>query len=213
MPGAPNRPPEKSEAPVPVAPVVPETAEQKALRRLAPSRVALLQDQWKGTPPIDLITPYEKAEAAFTARDFVGAESALDQLAVRFAEPRWTTLPPPFHELRVSIPAPQPPQWDPEFALTPEEREARKRRRYADTQLALAEATVQWAAQHAIDLTAVAPHVAAAKERLAASGASAEFFAEIDQLWTAAREKVPRPKGPTRAAPPPAAAAAEPEEA
>jgi hypothetical protein len=213
MPGAPNRPPEKTEAPAPAQPVVAQSAEQKALRRIAPSRVALLQDVWKGSPANDLLVPYDKAETAFSAGDFVAAENALDQLAVRFAEPRWPTLPAPFRDLRVAIPAPQPPQWDPEFALTPEERDGRKIRRQADLQYALAEATVQWAAAHSVDLGDAAVHVTAAKGLLETLGASAEFFHEIDQVWAATRERVPRPKSKSQSAPTARPPAAEPEEA
>ncbi|MGA8536079.1 MAG: hypothetical protein WB789_01645, partial [Thermoplasmata archaeon] len=94
--------------------MVPETPERRALRRLAPSRVALRLDQWKGAPSPDLLTPFEKAEAAYTAGDYTAALQALDQLSIRFAEPRWPTLPEPFRRLRVPIPAPMPPHWDPE---------------------------------------------------------------------------------------------------
>ncbi|MFZ0892506.1 MAG: hypothetical protein WAN77_08930, partial [Thermoplasmata archaeon] len=183
MPGAPNRPPDPTpEAPPKVA--VADTPQQKALRRLAPARVALLLELWKGSPPFDIVVPFDKAEAAYIAGDFPGALNALDQLAIRFAEPRWPTMPMPFRELRVTIPAPMPPQWDPEFSLSPEERESRRRRRFADTQLALAEGVVAWAQAKGIDLGESAQQVTTAKETLATAGADEAFFAHLDALWT-----------------------------
>ncbi|MFZ1024445.1 MAG: hypothetical protein WAN87_09960, partial [Thermoplasmata archaeon] len=183
MPGAPNRPPDPTpESPPKVAAA--DTPQQKALRRIAPARVALLLDLWKGSPPFDIVVPFEKAEAAYVAGDFPGALNALDQLAIRFAEPRWPTMPMPFRELRVTIPAPMPPQWDPEFSLSPEERESRRRRRFADTQLALAEGVIAWAQAKGIDLGESVQQVAIAKETLAATGADEAFFAHLDAVWT-----------------------------
>ncbi|MGB6441915.1 MAG: hypothetical protein WBF81_01285, partial [Thermoplasmata archaeon] len=49
MPGAPNRPPETAPAPPPPAPAT-DPPDRKVLRRLAPARIALLLDQWKGAP-------------------------------------------------------------------------------------------------------------------------------------------------------------------
>src|SRR5208282_5581548 len=120
MPGAPNRPPEKAPE-APTAPPFHETPGQKALRRLVPTRVALLLDTWKGAPSPELVGPFQKAEAAFAQVDF--------------AEPRWTTLPEPFRLLRVAIFAPMPPSWDPDHALPASEKDAKKARKTADEQL------------------------------------------------------------------------------
>jgi hypothetical protein len=212
MPGAPNRPPEnKPEAPPP--PVVPEGPQQKALRRLAPSRVALLLDSWKGAPSPDLMGPLEKAELAYRSGDYDGAVSALDLLSVRFAEPRWPTLPEPFRSLRVPIPAPMPPHWDPEHTLSPAEKEAHRARRVADGQLALATACVAWAAAHQVAADDLDRRVEEAKTLLATEGVSAGFYERIDAVWSAVRERVPMPKTSAARAPAPAPAAAEAEEA
>lgn len=206
MPGAPNRPPSST----PEAPVEPpETdAARRALRRLAPSRVALRQDTWKGAPSPELLTPFEKAEAAYAAGDFAGASSALDQLAVRFAEPRWPTLPMPFRELRVAIPAPQPPQWDPEHALATEEKEARKLRRSAEQQLALAAASVEWMGRHGLESADLTGRLAAARSAFEAGGATDAVWRELDTIWVAVHTRVPspRPAAATPAAPPAATA-------
>jgi hypothetical protein len=212
MPGAPNRPPEKTpEAPPP--PVVPEGPQQRALRRLAPSRVALLLDPWKGAPNPDLMAPFEKAEAAYRSGDYAGAVSALERLSVRFAEPRWPTLPEPFRLLRVPIPAPMPPHWDPEHALSPTEKEAHRARRVADEQLALATACVAWAAAHQVVTDDLARPIEEARTLLATEGVSAGFYERIDAVWNAVRERVPMPKSSAARAAVPSAAAAETEEA
>ncbi len=212
MPGAPNRPPETTPAPPPPTPVG-DPPERKVLRRLAPARVALLLDQWKGAPSPELTTPFEKAEAAFVAADYPGALSALDLLAVRFAEPRWPTLPEPFRFLRVPIPAPMPPSWNPDNALPPADREAKRAHRFAEEQLALADGSVAWATAHRVDLTDVAPAVGAARAILAAEGASAGFYDRIDGVWEAVRARVPLPKStaarPAAVAAPPAPEAGE----
>jgi hypothetical protein len=201
MPGAPNRPPETT----PAAGVAPSTDDRgrKALRRLAPARVALRLDQWKGAPHTDLFAPFERAERAYDSGDFVGADSALDQLAVRFAEPRWPTLPVPFRELRATIVQPQPPNWDPESKLEPAERDARRARRAAETQLKLARASVEWARAHAVEVNDLEPNLAAAEAALAANGADPAFWEPIDATWTALRARVPAPTAPAarRAAP------------
>jgi len=204
MPGAPNRPPE-STPPPPPPPVLAEPPDRKVLRRLAPSRVALRLDAWKGAPSAELLTPFDKAESAFDAGDFPGALNALDLLSVRFAEPRWPSLPEPFRRLRVPIPAPMPPHWDPDHALAPAEREAKRARREADDQLALAAGTVAWAAEHSVDLNDVGPAVEEARALLATEGVGAPFYERIDRVWDAVRTRVPRPKGPVGRAPPPAA--------
>jgi hypothetical protein len=209
MPGAPNRPPETTPAPPP-APPVPETPAQRALRRLAPSRVALLLDAWKGAPSAELTTPFDRAEAAFAAGDFPNALSALDLLSVRFAEPRWPTLPEPFRQLRVPIPAPMPPHWDPEHALPVPEKEARRARRAAEEQVALAEASVAWMSAHQIDTADLAPRIAEAKALLGTEGVVPALYERLDVVWDAVRARVPLPKTTAgRPAPPPAPAAAE----
>ena len=210
MPGAPNRPPETTPEP-PKAPPVVEPPEKKVLRRLVPTRVTLLLDLWKGAPSPDLTGPYEKAEAAFAGGDFPAALSALDVLSVRFAEPRWPTVPEPFRRLRVPIKAPVPPHWDPDHALPPPEKDAKAARRAADDQLALARGSVTWAAAHGVETTDLAPRVDAAAAGLAGSGDLAPFYEEIDAIWTGLHGRLPTPKGTTARAPP--VAAAEPEEA
>jgi hypothetical protein len=167
-------------------------------RRLAPSRVALNLDLWKGAPNVDLLTPFEKAETAYAAADHANALIALDQLSVRFTEPRWPSLPEPWKRLRVSIPAPMPPSWNPENALAPAEKEARRARRDADDQLALAPGTLEWARTHNVDLADVAPRVAEASAILSSEGLNPAFYERIDVVWEAVRARVPKP----RAAPP-----------
>jgi hypothetical protein len=194
MPGAPNRPPERTDE-APPAPPVPEPPATRALRRLVPTHVALLLDSWKGAPSPEVLAPFERAEHALDAGDAVGALSALDQESIRFAEPRWPTLPQPFRLLRVPIPAPMPPNWDPENALPAPEKEARKARRTAEEQLELAEGSVAWAAQHGVPVDDLRPRVVAAKAALAAPGVPTAFYEEIDALWTALRPRLPRPKG------------------
>jgi hypothetical protein len=206
MPGAPNRPPET--APPPPAPTpAGDPPEKKVLRRLAPSRVGLLLDLWKGAPSSDLTTPYDKAETAFAAGDYPGALNALDLLSVRFAEPRWPSLPEPFRLLRVPIPAPMPPSWNPDNALAPAEREAKRATRAAEEQLALADGSVAWAATHQVDLADVAPGLPEARTILATEGASAGFYERIDRIWDAVRARAPRPKSPGARATPAASAA------
>ena len=203
MPGAPNRPPEPA-APPPVAVPAAEPPERKALRRLAPSQVALLLDQWKGAPSPDLLGPFERAEATYDAGDFATALQALDLLAVRLHEPRWPSLPAPFRPLRVAIPQPQPPSWDPEHALPPTEREARRRRREAEEQVGLARASVEWAAAHNVPVADWPQRIDTAAAVLARDGAVSEVYDQIDPVWEGLRAKLPRPKGPVgRAVPTP----------
>jgi hypothetical protein len=193
MPGAPNRPPEAA-AVAPAPSPAPEPPEVRLLRRLVPSHVALLQDLWKGSVPAEVARPFEKAETAFRAGDYSGAASALDQLSIRFAEPRWPTLPEPYRRLRVPIPAPTPPSWDPDHALSAPEKEAAKARRTAEDQLALAEGCVRWAAAHGIASDPFDGAVAAARSALAGPGLPPEFYAAIDGLWRSLRERLPAPK-------------------
>ncbi|MGB6501558.1 MAG: hypothetical protein WBG19_09230, partial [Thermoplasmata archaeon] len=207
MPGAPNRPPEKTEEPAPAVASVPTPPERLVLRRLVPSHVALLLDTWKGGPPPEVTGPFEKAEAANLAADYANAISALDLLSIRFAEPRWTSLPAPFRELRVPIPAPMPPAWNPENALPAAEKEAARARRTAEQQLALAEGSVAWAGAHAIPVDDLAPRVAEARTALAAGGVPPEFYERLDGVWTDLAGRLPRPKR-VAATPPPAAESA-----
>ena len=198
MPGAPNRPLDVVEPPPPVA-IAPE---RRVFRRLAASRVALNLEMWKGAPSPELIEPLARAETAYAAGDLVNAEQAIDLLAVRFAEPRWPTMPVPFRDLRVAIPAPMPPQWDPEFALEAPEKDRRKVRRSADLQLALVKATAAYAAKRGLPSDDLASHAAQAEAELAAAGASEAFWTHIDTIWTAARERFPAPtRTPVRPAP------------
>jgi len=192
MPGAPNRPPEADAPPPP--PPSSGTPAERVLRRLGPSRVALHLDLWKGAPSKELVQPLESAEASYAAGDIPHAEGSLDQLAVRFAEPRWPTMPEPFKGLRQEIPPPTPPHWDPEHQLTPPEREARKMHRFAELQVKLADASLAWATTHGIPVTDLAPHLESARRRFSAEGASASFWADIDRIWSALRERVPMPK-------------------
>ncbi len=209
MPGAPNRPPETAPPPPPPTPAA-EPPDRKVLRRLAPSRIALLLDAWKGAPAPDLTTPFEKAEAAYLAGDFPSAANALDLLSVRFAEPRWPTLPDPFRRLRVPIPAPTPPHWDPDHALSPEEKQLKRARREADDQLALADGVLAWASTHGVDLTDVRPVVEEARVLLTTEGGSPAYYERIDRVWMAVCQRAPKPKvAGARPAPPPAAADAE----
>jgi len=207
VPGAPNRPPERTDEPAPPAPVA-EPADRPLRRRLIAGQVALLQESWKGAPSPELIAPFEKAETALAAGDVATATTALDQLSIRFAEPRWPSLPAPFRDLRVAIPAPMPPHWNPEFKLEPAAREAQRARRAAEGQLVLAEASVAWAGTHGIAVDDLAAPLAAAKELLAAGGVPAGYYDRIDLVWTTLAGRLPRPKA-SAARPAPAAESAE----
>lgn len=209
MPGAPNRPPERA-TDAPVVPVLPEPPEKKALRRLVPSRVTLLLDLWKAAPSPDLMGPYDRAEAAYDAQDYPTALQALDLLSVRFHEPRWPSLPEPFRRLRVSIPAPQPPSWNPENALSSAEREALRARRDAEDQVQLALGSLGWAEAHGVDVGAWKARVEEAARLLASEGLVPAFYERVDPVWEGLRSRLPRPKGTASrpaAAPPPAAEA------
>ena len=204
MPGAPNRPPEPTPAVPPSAPVV-EPPERRALRRLAPSRVALLLDLWKGAPSPDLLGPYDRAEAAFGAEDYPTCLQALDLLSVRLHEPRWPSLPVPFRPLRVAIPHPQPPSWDPDQALPATEREARRARREAEEQVGLARASVEWAGAHQVPVGDWPARIDAAAALLATGSAPSEIYAQLDPLWEGVRQRLPHPRAPAGrpASPPP----------
>jgi len=209
MPGAPNSPPKKTpEVPSPL--VVPEPPEKLALRRLVPMRVTLLLDMWKGAPSPDLTGPFEKAETDFAHGDFAAALTSLDRLSVRFAEPRWPIIPEPFRSLRVFIFAPMPPHWSPDHALPPPEKDAKKARKTAEEQLALARGSLAWAAAHGIDTADLTPKLEAAATHFADPSGLALFYEQIDAIWSHLHGRLPAPKSSTpRAAPAPAAEAEE----
>jgi|SRR5271170_3356174 len=208
MPGAPNRPPETAPE-APVAPPVPEPPERKVLRRMIPSHVTLLLDLWKGAPSGDLLTPLERAEAAYEAADYTTATQALDQLSIRFHEPRWPSLPEPFRLLRVAIPAPQPPSWNPENALPAAEREALRARRFADDQVLLARGCLVWAGAHGISVAEWTPRVEEAAAILKTEGLVPGFYERLDPVWEGLRNQLPHPKGGGPRASAPAAAPAD----
>lgn len=193
MPGAPNRPPELDAPPAPPPPTTANEAGRRVLRRLGPCRVALRLDLWKGAPSKELVDPLARAEAAYAKGDFPAAVSDLDGLSVRFAEPRWPSLPEPFRSLRVAIPAPTPPHWNPDHALSPAEKEAKAVRRDAELQVQLAQATAAWATAHQIDLPDAAGHAERARTTLAADGPTEAFWTEVESVWNAVRERVPMP--------------------
>lgn len=191
MPGAPNKPPEGA-AP-PVAPPPPEEKLPHALRRLAPDRIVLHLPIWRGAPHADLVRPLERAAATLAAGEFPDAEKALDQFSVRLAEPRWPTIPEPWIRLRVPIPAPQPPHWDPDFSLAPADRDAKRARGWAATQLLLARGALELAPSLHADLSDVAPCVAEAQTVFDRDGPSPDFWAPLDRFWGAVQSRVALP--------------------
>jgi hypothetical protein len=202
MPGAPNRPPELDSA----APAADPTS-RRLIRRMAPMRIALHLDLWKGAPSQELVVLLERAESNFASGDLVTAQNNVDQLAIRFAEPRWPTMPMPFKRLRVEIPPPTPPQWNPEHALPPEEKELKRLAREAESHCDLARGTIDWGAAHQIDLSDLTPCLDRAKVTLAASGPNEAFWVDIDSFWQSVRSRVPLPKGSAKSAGPAKAAA------
>jgi hypothetical protein len=192
LPGAPNRPPEVAPAPAP--PPTADPPEVKLLRRLVPAHVALLLESWKGGPPSEVVAPFERAATALRAGELPAATTALDQLSIRFAEPRWPSLPEPFRRLRVPIPAPVPPHWDPDHGLAAAEKEARQARRAAEDQLALAEASVAWAGTHGVPVGELGAVVASARTALEAPGVPTTFYPAIDRVWRELRQHLPPPK-------------------
>ena len=201
MPGAPNKPPDV-DAPPPT-PTLGGDKVQIALRRLAPGRIVLKLPIWRGAPNVDLVKPLERAATTLAAGEFPDTEKALDQFAVRLAEPRWPTIPEPWNRMRVSIPAPQPPHWDPDAKLLPADREAKKARHWAETQLLLAKAAVELAPSLSIDLTDMQASVVEAQTIFDREGASAGFWTPLDRLWETVRDRVPLPApGAARTAPP-----------
>jgi hypothetical protein len=202
LPGAPNKPPTPDAAPVPESPPAGDKR-QHAIRRLAPARLVLRLPIWRGAPNADLVRPLERVAASLTAGEFPDAEKALDQFSVRLAEPRWPTIPEPWVRLRVPIPAPQPPHWDPDFQLAPADRETKKNREWAHTQLLLAKGAIDLAPSLSLDLADVQPTVAEAQAVFDRDGPTAEFWAPLDRLWDAVERRVPLPTpAPSRAAPP-----------
>ena len=202
MPGAPNKPPELD---APPAPGASEGADkvQVALRRLAPGRLVLRLPIWRGAPNVDLIKPLERAAAMIAAGQFPDAEKALDQFSVRLAEPRWPTIPEPWNRLRVSIPAPEPPHWNPDSRLPPADREAKKARVWAETQLLLAKATLELAPSIGVDLADVGATYSEAQDAFDREGVSGALWPPLDRLWTAVRDRVPLPApAPSRVGPP-----------
>ena len=208
MPGRPNKPPD-IEPPPPSLTPIPETPDKKALRRLVPTHVTLLLDTWKGAPSPDLLGPFGKAESAFASGDYAATLSSLDVLSIRFAEPRWPSLPEPFRLLRVPIPTPVPPHWDPDHALPVAEKDAKKARRSAEEQLALARGCLAWAAGHGIETGDLAPRLDSAAGRLGDPSGLAPFYDEIDAFWTGLNGRLPAPKAGKAPSAPPAAEAEE----
>lgn len=201
MPGAPNKPPPIEGPPAPPAPPVGDRM-QHALRRLAPDRMVLRLPIWRGAPSVDLVKPLERVAAMLATGEFPDAEKALDQFSVRLAEPRWPTIPEPWVRLRVTILAPAPPHWDPDFKLTPAERDAKRAREWAETQLLLGKATLELAPSLSLDLTDVQSCVAEAQTVFEREGATAAFWAPLDRLWGAVQSRVPLPSpAPARATP------------
>jgi hypothetical protein len=179
--------------------------EKKILRRLAPSRVALSLDIWRGAPSSDLVAPLERAEAAYTAGDWPEALGQLDALAVRLHEPRWPTIPEPFRSLRVAIPFPQPPQWNPELQMAPADREAAHARKTAEFQLALARSSIEFARAKGLETADLVAPLERASAALAGPGVAPAFYESIDPIWETIRTRVPMPKPTAARTPPPAA--------
>ncbi|HKS59339.1 MAG TPA: hypothetical protein VJS68_01010, partial [Thermoplasmata archaeon] len=181
MPGAPNRPPEMEPTAAPAPPK--EEPSRRVLRRLAPALVALRLPAWKGAPAAELLTPFQQARAAYDSGQFSKAEEHLDQLSRRFAEPRWPSIPEPFKLLRISIPFPQPPHWDPDFGVPPAEKESRVARRRAELQARLVEASVEVEAKAGSPVDDLRPLAGAAKAALGPSGVPEEFYPQVDAVW------------------------------
>jgi hypothetical protein len=152
---------------------------------------------------VDLVRPLERVAATLAAGEYPDAEKALDQFSVRLAEPRWPTIPEPWARLRVPIPAPQPPHWDPDFQLAPADREAKKNREWSRTQLLLANGALELAPSLHVDLTDVQSGVAEAQVIFDREGPTPDFWTSLDRLWEAVENRVPLPTpAPSRTAPP-----------
>ncbi len=200
MPGAPNKPPTIEGAP-PTPATEGGEKRQHALRRLAPDRLVLRLPIWRGPPSPDLVKPLERVAQALGSGEFPEAERALDQFSVRLAEPRWPTIPEPWVRLRVSIPAPQPPHWDPDFKLTSAERETKRTQEWADTQIRLLRATLDLAPSLKVDLADVAPRVDEAEAVLGREGPGPAFWSPVDHVWEAVEARVSLPVAAARPAP------------
>lgn len=196
MPGAPNKPPDSASAP---ASPVPAGA-GPLLRRLVPSRIALRLDSWRQPLSPELVDPYLAAEAALARGEVEIASSYLDQLAIRFAEPRWPSLPAGFRSLAVKVIRPQPPHWDPEHKLTPEEKEVRRKQRELATHHELLGAALELETRKGTATADLAPELEAAR---AASGSAdaVAFWLAADRIWGTLRERVPLPAATTKAPP------------
>jgi hypothetical protein len=192
MPGAPNKPPELA-ATSPAAAGPEEARRRQVLRRLGPARAVLRLEVFRGAPHPDLVKPVERAESLFVASDFLNADLALDQFAVRLAEPRWPTLPEPFRRLRVEIARPQPPHWDPDHALSAAEKDTKKARGFAELQLLVATACVERGPSLGADLASFGPALDGARRLLESEGATDAFWAPIDELWSAVRDRIALP--------------------
>ncbi len=93
----------------------------------------------------------------------------------------------------MAIPAPQPPSWNPENALSAAERDALRARRQADDQVLLARGSVAWAAAHGIEVGDWNARVEEAAQVLAAEGLVPAFYERIDPVWAGLRARLPRP--------------------
>ncbi|MCI4340503.1 MAG: hypothetical protein L3J73_04480, partial [Thermoplasmata archaeon] len=113
----------------------------------------------------------------------------------------------PFKRLRVEIPQPQPPQWDPDHALPAADKETKRLAREADMHRDLALASIAWGSTHQVDLSDLTPCVERAQATLASAGPGDAFWADIDSFWQAVRTRVPMPKAAGRSAVPAAPAA------
>ncbi|MCI4334164.1 MAG: hypothetical protein L3K04_00790 [Thermoplasmata archaeon] len=195
MPGAPNKPPDSAAA----VPAPPTDSTAKLLRRLVPSRIALRLDSWRQPLSPELLGPYLEAEACLGRGDIELASGCLDQLAIRFAEPRWPTLPAPFQVLQVQVVRPQPPHWDPDHGVTPEEKATRKARRALEGHAGLVKAALELETRKGTP-TADLAELAAAVEAALAAGETEAFWSAADRIWAALRDRVPVPAAPARAA-------------
>ena len=101
-----------------------------------------------------------------------------------------------------------PPHYDPEFTLPAEEKESRRARREAESQLALARASADWAQSHGVAVPELSTWIHSAETALAASDLSEAFWGGVDSVWTTIRSQVPVPTSLARPAPPPPPASA-----
>jgi hypothetical protein len=188
MPGAPNKPPDSAAVPPPPVPA----GAAPVLRRLVPSRIALRLDTWRKPLSTELLTPYLSAEAALGRGEPELASGYLDQLAIRFAEPRWPTMPAGLRSLAVQVIRPQPPNWDPDSKLTPEEREAKRKRSALATHLELLTTAIDLETRKGTPTADLASDLEGARSGSTAGDAAA-FWAAADRIWAALHERVPTP--------------------